>query len=123
MGISYGILVFGMLTDKVIGVELFGAWQTAFFSLATIDKIQPLLSPLMNLSVVNGINYAFDFPQGFVPERVSAINYSAAFLSNCNFMFALIFADIVLGFLLIGLSYLIPVLKDRLRNFGRRLLK
>lgn len=45
--LSYAILAGGMFCDKIIGVELFGVWQVAFFSISNIDNVQPLLSPLL----------------------------------------------------------------------------
>ena len=42
--------------DKVIGVELFLAWQTAYFAISSINKIHPLLKPLAAMKTVNGIN-------------------------------------------------------------------
>jgi hypothetical protein len=123
LGLSYAVLIFGMLTDKVIGVELFGAWQVAFFSLSTVLKVPPLLSPLMNLTSVNGVNSAFDFEKGAVPERVAAINYSAAFLANCNYTVLLVFVDVIVGLSLLGAATFMPAHRERLKGYGRRLLK
>jgi hypothetical protein len=123
LGLSYAVLIFGMLTDKVIGVELFGAWQVAFFSLSTVLKVPPLLSPLMNLTSVNGVNSAFDFEKGAVPERVAAINYSAAFLANCNYTVLLVFVDVIIGLSLLGAATFMPAHRERLKGYGRRLLK
>lgn len=61
MGIAYGVTAIGMACDKVIGVELFGVWQVAHLSLSNIDRVQPLLEPLMSLGLVNGINSQLDF--------------------------------------------------------------
>lgn len=74
---SYGILVLGMLCDKVIGVELFGVLQVAFLSLSDLDKIQPLLAPLMDLTIVNGYNTeVVPSTDSKLPNRVKAIGYS-----------------------------------------------
>lgn len=53
---SYGTMALGLVCDKVNGIELFGMWQVAFLSLSNINKVQPLLEPLMKLPIVNGIN-------------------------------------------------------------------
>lgn len=123
MSLSYATLFFGLLTNKVIGLDLLGAWQVAFFSLSNINKVPPLLSPLMNLTAINGFNYAFDFGKGVVPERIAAINYSAAFLANCNYMVSLIFIDILIGLLLRSIAKLLPSHCRKLRNYGRRIMK
>lgn len=65
--VSYVLLLGGIFCDKVIGVELFGAWQTAFFSIANIDKLQPLLYPLAKLKTVNGINTFLSFGSAGLP--------------------------------------------------------
>ncbi len=75
VGLSYAVLFIGMFCDKVNGVEIFGVWQVAFLSLSTINKVQPLLSPLMNLGLVNGLNFKMDFQSNPVPSRVSSLNY------------------------------------------------
>lgn len=46
----------GLLTDKVIGIELFGVLQLAHLVIADMTFVMPQLSPLMNLSMVNGFN-------------------------------------------------------------------
>ena len=53
---AYSVLLFGMACDKVIGVELFGVLQLAHLVVSDMNAVQPLLSPLMNLSMVNGYN-------------------------------------------------------------------
>ncbi len=64
--ISYILLFVGLVCDKVIGVELFGVWQISFLALATVDLVQPLLSPLLDLKILNGYNGpAVDLP--FLP--------------------------------------------------------
>jgi hypothetical protein len=77
----------------------------------------------MNLTAVNGLNSAFDFERGTVPEQVAAINYRAAFLANCNFTVLLVFLDIVAGLVLLGVAKLVPVHREQLKGYGRRLLK
>ena len=73
---SYIVLLTGIFCDKVIGVELLGLWQTLFFTLATIDKVQPLLWPMLSLKTVNGINTFMESNNTELPERVRAIGYS-----------------------------------------------
>lgn len=55
--ISYAVLFGGMFCDKIIGIELFGVWQLAFFTISNIDYVQPLLSPLLEFKSLNGYNF------------------------------------------------------------------
>lgn len=82
-----------------------------------------MLSPLLNLSTVNGINSAFNFGLLNVPERVAAINYSAAFLENCNYTVGLVFLDVILGVGLLIAGSFIPTYREKFKSYGRRLLK
>ena len=77
VGIAYALLGVGLFVNKVIGIELLAVWQTAFLSLSNIDKVQPLLSPLMQLKFVNGYNIAGNHSNSTVPSRVEAIGYQA----------------------------------------------
>lgn len=67
---SYGLFAVGMLCDKVIGVELFGVLQLAHLSTSNLNSVQPLLSPLMNLSIVNGYNMDLKSTVSMLPNRV-----------------------------------------------------
>jgi hypothetical protein len=64
-----------MVCDKVIGVELFGVLQLAYLSTSDLNSVQPLLSPLMNMSIVNGYNADFTTSVGLLPNRVREIGY------------------------------------------------
>ncbi len=91
------MLITGFLCDKVIGVELFGVWQTLFFSLGNIDKVQPLLYPVLDLKTVNGINTFMSFDNAELPERVRALNLSREFVGNCSYTVWLAPIVLVLG--------------------------
>ena len=95
--LSYVVLAAGLLCDKVIGVELFGVWQTVFFSLGNIDKVQPLLYPILDLKTVNGINTFMSFGNADLPERVRALNLSREFVGNCSYTVWLAPIVLVLG--------------------------
>lgn len=123
IGASYGIMAIGMACDKVIGVELFGVWQVAYLSLSNIDRVQPLLEPMMSLGIVNGINSQLSFNTSEVPRRVSAIHYEAEFLSNVNYMLWLVLADAIVGALLYVVGSFVPKHKEKMQEIGLRMLK
>jgi hypothetical protein len=48
-----------MIRSKIVGLELIGIFQLAFFILATQSKINPILSPLANWDYINGYNFNY----------------------------------------------------------------
>lgn len=72
---SYGLFALGLLCDKVIGVELFGVLQLAYLCVSDLNNVQPLLSPLMNMSIVNGYNPSVLSEHFGVPNRIKTIGY------------------------------------------------
>jgi hypothetical protein len=51
---SFVTLFLAIIPGKIIGLELFGVLQLSYFSLGSIDSVNVLLSPLMNMKEVNG---------------------------------------------------------------------
>ena len=54
--ISYGLLFVSVLPGKIVGLEMFGVLQLAFITLANVDQVNLLLSPLMKMKGLNGYN-------------------------------------------------------------------
>ena len=99
--VSYGVLLIGLICDKVIGIELFGVWQTVLFSLSTISKVPPVIVPLLDLRTVNGINSFMTGTTDQLPESIGSIAYFSEFLANCSYTVWLIGLDIIVGILLL----------------------
>ena len=55
-GISYAILFASLISCKIVGIELFGVLQLAFFNLADHDFLNIYLAPLAEFKTFNGIN-------------------------------------------------------------------
>ena len=117
--ISYVVLTAGMLCDKVIGIELFGVWQTIFFSMGNIDKVQPLLYPILSLKTVNGINTFMSFQNTGLPERIRALELFGEFIGNCSYTVWLTPILLVLG----QLSTLPEDLLRTTENLSKRLVR
>lgn len=62
---SYVALLASVFTCKIIGLELFGVLQLAYFSLAEHSFLNIYLAPLLKLSSFNGFNV------GLLPETSS----------------------------------------------------
>ena len=62
---SYAILgVSVLLNCKIVGLELFGVLQLAFFDMSHHDFLNVYSEPLMDFKSVNGINVAFLAEEG-----------------------------------------------------------
>jgi len=81
-----------MLPGKIIGLELFGVLQLAYFSVGSIDSVNVLLSPLMNMKGLNGYSQPISHSKSEdLPRRVKEIRHYPSFLDNFNVMFLLMF--------------------------------
>jgi hypothetical protein len=68
---SYITLFLTLLPGKIIGLELMGVLQLAYFSLGSIDSVNILLSPLMNMNGLNGYSRPLlGSTNGELPRRV-----------------------------------------------------
>jgi hypothetical protein len=87
-----------MLPGKIIGLELFGVLQLAYFSVGSIDSVNVLLSPLMSMKGLNGYSQPItsSTDEG-LPRRVKEINHYPSFLDNFNVMFLLLFLELFVG--------------------------
>ncbi len=46
-----------MIPAKIVGLELIGVLQLAYFSLAQQENVNILLEPFMRINGINGLNY------------------------------------------------------------------
>ena len=51
---TYGIMALSVLPCKIVGLEASGVIQLAFFSIASMDDVNVLLSPMKGLKGING---------------------------------------------------------------------
>jgi hypothetical protein len=97
--VSYFILFFSLISLKIVGLELFGVLQLAYFSLASHDKVNLYLEPLLKWKYLNGYNVETTQPSINVSSSINLIGYKDNFFFNINFMFALLFLDLIVGFI------------------------
>jgi len=51
---SYGVMLLSVFPAKIVGLELTGVIQLAFFSLGSMDNVNVLMSPMMAMKGING---------------------------------------------------------------------
>ena len=121
---SYGVLTIGLFVDKVVGVELFGVLQFAYISVSNLNYVQPLLSPLMNFSMVNGYNpQIVSSDPSKLPNRIRSIGYTVDFLNNINAMLGMFLAWIFLSGTLYLIGSFVEKLRERLQSAAKHMLK
>lgn len=132
---SYAALIVSALPAKIVGLELFGVLQLAFFSVGNMDNVNTLMAPMMGMKGVNGLNLDLDDKEktqrekrrlqssALTPNRVQSIGYASNFLRNCNLMFLLVAGVIGVAFVLFVLSYLCKKCAPPLFSVSRRLFK
>lgn len=49
-----------MLPCKIVGLELIGVLQLAFFAMGSIDSVNIMLTPLLGMKGVNGLNIGME---------------------------------------------------------------
>jgi hypothetical protein len=52
-------MFFSLASVKIVGLELFGVLQLAYFNLADNEYVNLYLSPLLNWKFLNGFNIKF----------------------------------------------------------------
>lgn len=88
--ISYFIMFFSLISIKIVGLELFGVLQLAYFNLSDHDFVNLYLSPLLSWRYLNGFNFNLNnllSQPNTVPLNVQAIEYGSSFMANINVMF------------------------------------
>lgn len=109
---------------KIVGLELFGVLQLAYFTLGNVDLVNLLLTPLMNMKGLNGLNIPFaNSDSSILPKRVKSIGYSPNFLDNCSVMLILVLAEMAVALIIYFLAFLIKSQSPRLYKIAKRMLK
>lgn len=100
MGLALGGFFFGLIfSSKLMGVEMMMVVQIAYLGLITIDKLESLLYPLINLWPVNGYNRLnlADKADSQIPARIALPDYKSYFLANFNLDIVVMMLPFVVG--------------------------
>jgi hypothetical protein len=124
-------MLLSALPCKIVGLELTGVLQLAFFSLGSLDSVNVMMAPMLDMGGINGLTLDLGSEssarllQGspLTPDRISAIGYSANFLRNCNAMLLLVLAVILVSFILFLCTYCCQGCAPSLHRVSKRLIK
>lgn len=68
--LSYIALLMSLLTCKIVGLELFGVLQLAYFSLSLQSFMNIYIAPLVGLRTMNGLNIEFAHEKNTLPISI-----------------------------------------------------
>jgi hypothetical protein len=96
----------------------------AYFSVGSIDSVNVLLSPLMNMKGLNGYSQPIaGSTHKDLPRRVKGINHYPSFLDNFNVMFLLMFLELFVGAVIYVFTKITDLSTKTLSKIANRLLK
>lgn len=121
--ITFVIFFLSLIPAKIIGLELIGVMQLAYFALAQQDNINILLEPFMQMNEINGFNADWLSENRHLPDTVSALGIKALFLNNCNVMLLLILVEVSAAGVLYLLSHLLSTVSEKLSSVSKYFIK
>ena len=100
--------VIGICSAKIVGLELFGVLQLAYFTLPSHGSLDIYLEPLTYFKISNGFNSHLQDESPFaLPLSISNLKLDSEFLNNFNVMALVAFAFLSI----VALLYLTAKLK------------
>jgi hypothetical protein len=129
---SYATMALSFLPCKIVGLEVIGVGQLAFFSMASMDNVNIMMSPMMALRGMNGYTHKLGKDpekkrllqaQTLTPSRISSIGYDSNFLRNCNVMLMVVIAVIAIAVILYIITYIFKDCAATLHRVAKRLIK
>jgi hypothetical protein len=98
-GLSCSTFILGLLSSRLMAVEMIFVIQVAYVGLSTLDKLETLMYPLINLWPVDGFNRIPLFNQSNkdLPSRIAVIGFKTYFLENFNGNMILIVLPFLVG--------------------------
>ena len=86
--LAWAVFLFGLFTRKMVGVEMMAVLQIAFFSLISLESLNPSFKALSSLQYVNGYNILerkqYLLVQKYFPLHPRGIYLVPQYLFNFN---------------------------------------
>ena len=118
------MLFSSVFVGKIVGLELIGVLQLAYFVLAQQENVNIMLEPFMKLGQMNGVNInLIKNEKKNMPDTISSLGYNAQFLNNCNTMLLLVYAEVSVAIVLYAFSHMIKRYATKLSKFSKYLIK
>lgn len=97
--VSLVFFLIGLISGKMIGVEMIAVVQISFFSLMSLTDINPCFAALASLKYVNGYNNLGGdiINDSFTPGQIRGISLYSNFTSNFNFTAAIIVIPLIVS--------------------------
>lgn len=81
-------MLIGIISGKIVGLELFGVLQISYLNLMNHDKLNMNLYPLIDFKFFNGLNFKLvDEGNDQIPSNILDMKMESEFLNNFNVMF------------------------------------
>jgi hypothetical protein len=98
--------VLGLISGKMVGVEMMAVVQISFFSLVTLSQLNPCFAALSSLKLVNGYNSLNHnhLADQFTPTKPKGIFLFSRFIENLNFTVAIILVPLLVALISFILS-------------------
>jgi hypothetical protein len=90
---ALGVFALGVISGKMVGVEMMAVIQISFLSLMTLDGLNPCFAAISSLKFVNGYNELSrltSITDLFLPIPPKFIGLFSFFVNNLNFTLAII---------------------------------
>ena len=99
--------VLGLISGKMIGVEMMAVVQISFLSLITLSQVNPCFAALSSLKLVNGynsLNQSNYLEDPLTPTSPKGIFLYSRFTENFNFTLAIVLIPLLVGLVCFILS-------------------
>ena len=99
--------VLGLISGKMIGVEMMAVVQISFISLITLSQVNPCFAALSSLKLVNGynsLNQSNYLEDPLTPTSPKGIFLYSRFTENFNFTLAIVLIPLLVALVCFILS-------------------
>lgn len=107
--VSLALLVLGLISSKVVVIEMMAVIQVSFFALCSLSNLNPCFAALSSLQLSSGYNM---FPNPTQPSKSDLpnqirVNLMEHFIYNVNFTLISLMLTLLIGFVFFILSKLL----------------
>lgn len=105
MILSYLLLLVGLGSVKLVGLEMFGLLQICYIDIAPHSYLNVYLYPLRKFVAFTGISTSLMSESGSLPVSLEEMGMQVLFLNNFNIMLFAFFIHFALAMLIKAVGY------------------